>query len=39
MLLKAVKGVDFIYTDVWLSMGEDASLWAKTYQRNACHTR
>jgi len=36
-----VKGVDFIYTDVWLSMGEDASLWAKRikemlpYQVNA----
>lgn len=22
-----VKGVDFLYTDVWLSMGEDPSLW------------
>ncbi len=26
---KGVKGVDFLYTDVWLSMGEDASLWGK----------
>jgi ornithine carbamoyltransferase len=26
---EGVKGVDFIYTDVWLSMGEDASLWKK----------
>jgi ornithine carbamoyltransferase len=23
----AVKGVDFIYTDVWVSMGEDPELW------------
>lgn len=22
-----VKGVDFLYTDVWLSMGEDPALW------------
>ncbi|MCB2219357.1 MAG: ornithine carbamoyltransferase [Bacteroidetes bacterium] len=26
---KGVKGVDFLYTDVWLSMGEDPSLWEK----------
>ena len=24
---KGVKGVDFVYTDVWLSMGEDAAKW------------
>jgi ornithine carbamoyltransferase len=24
---QAVKGVDFIYTDVWVSMGEDPKLW------------
>jgi len=35
-----VKGVDFIYTDVWVSMGEDASVWdervklLKPYQVN-----
>lgn len=28
-IAKGVKGVDFLYTDVWLSMGEDASLWEK----------
>lgn len=38
---KGVKGVDFVYTDVWLSMGEDAALWGKRikemlpYQVNA----
>jgi ornithine carbamoyltransferase len=37
----AVKGVDFIYTDVWVSMGEADSVWAerikllKPYQVNA----
>ena len=25
----AVKGVDFIHTDVWLSMGEPAEMWEK----------
>jgi ornithine carbamoyltransferase len=24
---EAVKGTDFVYTDVWLSMGEDESAW------------
>jgi len=38
---QGVKDVDFIYTDVWLSMGEDPSLWGKRikemlpYQVNA----
>jgi ornithine carbamoyltransferase len=38
---EGVKGVDFLYTDVWLSMGENPSLWEKRikemlpYQVNA----
>lgn len=38
---QAVKGVDFLYTDVWVSMGEAAEVWAerikllKPYQVNA----
>ena len=38
---RRVKGADFLYTDVWVSMGEDASVWAermkllKPYQVNA----
>lgn len=37
----AVQGADFIYTDVWLSMGEDPAHWGeriellKPYQVNA----
>ena len=36
-----VKGVDYLYTDVWVSMGEDKSVWdermklLKPYQVNA----
>jgi len=36
-----VRGVDYLYTDVWVSMGEDASVWQervnllKPYQVNA----
>lgn len=38
---KGVKGVDFIYTDVWVSMGEPEAIWAerikllKAYQVNS----
>ncbi|GHS86920.1 ornithine carbamoyltransferase [Bacteroidia bacterium] len=38
---KGVKGVDFLYTDVWVSMGEPDSVWAerikmlKPYQVNS----
>jgi ornithine carbamoyltransferase len=38
---EGVGGVDYLYTDVWLSMGEDASKWAeriellKPYQVNS----
>ena len=38
---EGVKGADFLYTDVWVSMGEEASVWEerikllKPYQVNA----
>ena len=38
---EGVKGADYLYTDVWVSMGEDKSVWAerikllKPYQVNA----
>jgi ornithine carbamoyltransferase len=38
---EGVRGVDYLYTDVWLSMGEDASKWGeriellRPYQVNA----
>jgi ornithine carbamoyltransferase len=28
-----VAGADFVYTDVWLSMGEDESAWAERVER------
>lgn len=31
-LEKAVKGVDFLYTDVWVSMGEPDSVWEERIQ-------
>ena len=39
---EGVRGVDFLYTDVWVSMGESKSAWAervalmKPYQVNGC---
>lgn len=29
----AVKGIDFLYTDVWVSMGEPEEVWAKRIER------
>jgi ornithine carbamoyltransferase len=31
-LAKAVKGCDFLYTDIWVSMGEPESVWAERIQ-------
>jgi ornithine carbamoyltransferase len=34
-LAMALKGVDFVYTDVWLSMGEPESAWAERIEQLA----
>ena len=42
---EGVKGVDYLYTDVWVSMGEDKSVWKERidlltpYQINATCSR
>ena len=42
---KGVKGCDFLYTDVWVSMGEPVEVWKerikllKPYQVNNCFPR
>jgi ornithine carbamoyltransferase len=35
---EGVKGVDFLYTDVWVSMGEPASVWEEIYTFNTLST-
>ena len=36
---EGVKGVDYLYTDVWVSMGEDKSRLGRAGRSCSCRTR